>query len=175
MNFFGGLSIAKSVFGSQGKEMLIEAHDWSFWLLQSSRIRRNLAVLGVIFVLAAIWVVTMEIIVSLCSSGELTGRSGGIATLPIVKLICGVVEEIFSVVVRGRMEISGSRAATISLIAEAGALGEVVMMIVPLLHSLIWRGRAVFFPQFTTSSVRSKCRRRTQVVRFLELSDLAGT
>ena len=88
----------------------------------------------------------------------------------MVKLIWEVLEEVVSLVVRMRTEISMIRAATFSSIKEAGALVEVVMMIVSFLDNLICSERPVVFLQFTRSCVRNKCRQGRQVVRLLILS-----
>ena len=79
------------------------------------------------------------------------------------------MEEILSLVVPVRMEICETRAATFSLIDDAGALGDVVMILVPFLYNVIWRRRVVCFLQFTRYWVRSEYRRGRHVVRFSEV------
>ena len=69
--------------------------------------------------LAAIWVVTLAMILSSCSFTELFILLVGIGTLPIVKLSWEVVKEILFLLVT---EICVRRATTFSLIKEVGAL-----------------------------------------------------
>ena len=54
-----------------------------------------------------------------------------------MKLICEMVEDIFSLVVPVRREIYSRRVAMFSEIVQAWASGEVVMMIVPIWENLI--------------------------------------
>ena len=73
----------------------------------------------------------------------------------MLKLMPSVVEEIFYLVVPVRRKMCGRRAATFSSIVEAGALVDMVMIIVFFLDSLIWRGRACSFSQFAKSCAGS--------------------